>query len=202
MCYSICLVSWSFKISGGLGHFLRLNFGANRSVISPFYSSANRIPECLAPGRFDFLLASHQIFHICVVLAALAHYQGVLTCLRFRMSQPYCGLQGTVPTQYNEILRTLFWFPDFCEHSLAVNHSENILVDSFYPPSQMSRSRGDDRIHINKFSWNSRIILKLGLDTLWLSIHDENSWDKPRSRFFFALPVLSPPPRTAHGVKK
>lgn len=52
---------------------------------------ANRIPERLAPGRFDFLFASHQIFHTCVVLAALAHYQGVLTCLRFRMSQPFCG---------------------------------------------------------------------------------------------------------------
>ncbi|KAF8155616.1 hemolysin-III related-domain-containing protein [Crassisporium funariophilum] len=52
---------------------------------------ANRIPERLAPGRFDFLLASHQIFHACVVLAALAHYQGVLTCLRYRMSQSVCG---------------------------------------------------------------------------------------------------------------
>jgi len=57
---------------------------------------ANRIPERLSPGRFDFLLASHQLFHICVVLAALAHYQGVLTCLRYRMSQPVCERQGTI----------------------------------------------------------------------------------------------------------
>jgi adiponectin receptor len=56
---------------------------------------ANRIPERLSPGRFDFLLASHQIFHICVILAALAHYQGVLTCLHYRMSQPICERQGT-----------------------------------------------------------------------------------------------------------
>ncbi|CAA7264335.1 unnamed protein product [Cyclocybe aegerita] len=51
---------------------------------------ANRVPERLAPGCFDYLLASHQIFHICVVLAAWAHYQGVLACLQYRMSQPVC----------------------------------------------------------------------------------------------------------------
>lgn len=62
--------------------------------MTPF-RSANRIPERLSPGRFDFLLASHQIFHICVILAALAHYQSVLTCLHYRMSQPICERQGT-----------------------------------------------------------------------------------------------------------
>ncbi|ETW77954.1 hypothetical protein HETIRDRAFT_325724 [Heterobasidion irregulare TC 32-1] len=40
---------------------------------------ANRIPERLAPGKFDYFFASHQIFHFCVVLAALAHYACVLT---------------------------------------------------------------------------------------------------------------------------
>ncbi|KAG2139461.1 hemolysin-III related-domain-containing protein [Suillus cothurnatus] len=40
---------------------------------------ANRIPERLAPGKFDLLFASHQIFHFCVVLAALAHWMCVLT---------------------------------------------------------------------------------------------------------------------------
>ncbi|EIN08395.1 HlyIII-domain-containing protein [Punctularia strigosozonata HHB-11173 SS5] len=39
---------------------------------------ANRIPERFAPGRFDYFFASHQLFHLCVVLAALAHYGGVL----------------------------------------------------------------------------------------------------------------------------
>jgi len=56
---------------------------------------ANRFPERLLPGRFDFLFASHQLFHICVVLAALAHYQGVLTCLHYRISQPICERQAT-----------------------------------------------------------------------------------------------------------
>ncbi|EPQ52236.1 HlyIII-domain-containing protein [Gloeophyllum trabeum ATCC 11539] len=40
---------------------------------------ANRIPERFEPGRFDYFFASHQIFHVCVVLAALAHYTCVLT---------------------------------------------------------------------------------------------------------------------------
>ncbi|TFK34452.1 hemolysin-III related-domain-containing protein [Crucibulum laeve] len=53
---------------------------------------ANRIPERLAPGVFDYFLASHQIFHVCVVLAALAHYKCVLTCLQYRLLQPLvCG---------------------------------------------------------------------------------------------------------------
>ncbi|KAH7922778.1 HlyIII-domain-containing protein [Leucogyrophana mollusca] len=40
---------------------------------------AGRLPERLAPGKFDFILASHQIFHLFVVLAALAHFTCVLT---------------------------------------------------------------------------------------------------------------------------
>ncbi|KAF9467870.1 hemolysin-III related-domain-containing protein [Collybia nuda] len=54
---------------------------------------SNRIPERLAPGRFDYFFASHQIFHFCVVLAAIAHYSGVLKALDYRLSQPQsCNL--------------------------------------------------------------------------------------------------------------
>lgn len=62
-------------------------------MVSESYSSfisANRIPEKLAPGSFDYFLASHQIFHVCVVLAAWAHYRGLLTCLHYRMSRSSC----------------------------------------------------------------------------------------------------------------
>ncbi|CAE6432482.1 unnamed protein product [Rhizoctonia solani] len=38
-----------------------------------------RVPERWFPGTFDFFGSSHQIFHVCVVLAALSHYQAVLT---------------------------------------------------------------------------------------------------------------------------
>lgn len=52
-----------------------------------FPLSANRIPEWIAPGKFDYLFASHQIFHVCVVMAALAHWLCVLTVLEHRHSE-------------------------------------------------------------------------------------------------------------------
>ncbi|KAG9100865.1 hypothetical protein FS749_012391 [Ceratobasidium sp. UAMH 11750] len=39
---------------------------------------ACRIPERWMPGTFDYFGASHQIFHVCVVLATLSHYKAVL----------------------------------------------------------------------------------------------------------------------------
>jgi hypothetical protein len=47
-------------------------------------SSANRIPERLVPGRFDLIFASHQIFHVHVILAALSHYNCILIALDYR----------------------------------------------------------------------------------------------------------------------
>ena len=38
---------------------------------------AFRFPERYWPGKFDYWGQSHQIFHICVVLAALVHTYGV-----------------------------------------------------------------------------------------------------------------------------
>ncbi|PWN44061.1 adipor-like receptor, partial [Ceraceosorus guamensis] len=37
-----------------------------------------RIPERFAPGKFDYIGASHQIFHVFILFAALAHY----VCIR------------------------------------------------------------------------------------------------------------------------
>lgn len=37
---------------------------------------ATKWPESQMPNRFDFVGSSHQLFHICVVLAALIHYYG------------------------------------------------------------------------------------------------------------------------------
>ncbi|KAJ1958732.1 hypothetical protein GGI12_004662 [Dipsacomyces acuminosporus] len=47
---------------------------------------AARIPERLLPGRFDYWLHSHQIFHIFVVVAAIFHYNGVVNALQFTHS--------------------------------------------------------------------------------------------------------------------
>jgi adiponectin receptor len=39
---------------------------------------AARVPERFAPGKFDILGSSHQIFHILVLLAAATHLRGLL----------------------------------------------------------------------------------------------------------------------------
>ncbi|KDN47139.1 HlyIII-domain-containing protein [Tilletiaria anomala UBC 951] len=36
-----------------------------------------RVPERFAPGRFDYIGASHQIFHVFILLAAFAHYVSI-----------------------------------------------------------------------------------------------------------------------------
>ncbi|KAF2153714.1 mPR-like GPCR protein [Myriangium duriaei CBS 260.36] len=48
---------------------------------------AARIPERFAPGRFDLFGASHQIFHVLVVLAAGSHLVGLLKALDYACSQ-------------------------------------------------------------------------------------------------------------------
>jgi len=49
---------------------------------------ANRIPERFSAGKFDYFFASHQIFHVCVILAALAHYRCIVIGFTHRLSAP------------------------------------------------------------------------------------------------------------------
>ncbi|KAK4510418.1 uncharacterized protein ATC70_004848 [Mucor velutinosus] len=42
-----------------------------------------RFPERVMPGKFNIFGASHQIFHICVTIAVLAHYFGVMSAMAF-----------------------------------------------------------------------------------------------------------------------
>ncbi|KAJ4839775.1 Casein kinase I hhp2 [Turnera subulata] len=50
-----------------------------------------RIPERWKPGAFDIAGHSHQIFHVFVVLAALAHSAATLVILDFRRRSPACA---------------------------------------------------------------------------------------------------------------
>ncbi|XP_027329687.1 heptahelical transmembrane protein 2 [Abrus precatorius] len=54
-----------------------------------FYVS--RIPERWKPGAFDIAGHSHQIFHVFVVLGALAHSVATLVILDFRLGSPTCA---------------------------------------------------------------------------------------------------------------
>ncbi|PRQ37692.1 hypothetical protein RchiOBHm_Chr4g0405431 [Rosa chinensis] len=53
-----------------------------------FYVS--RIPERWKPGKFDIAGHSHQIFHVFVVLGALAHSAATLAVMDFRRGLPTC----------------------------------------------------------------------------------------------------------------
>jgi adiponectin receptor len=47
---------------------------------------AARVPERLWPGKFDLIGSSHQIFHVLVVCAAVAHLTGLLRAFDYRHS--------------------------------------------------------------------------------------------------------------------
>lgn len=56
-------------------------------------SYAERCPERLSPGRFDFLGGSHQIFHVLILLAALSHWTAIAEAHRFWHGE----MQGSCP---------------------------------------------------------------------------------------------------------
>jgi adiponectin receptor len=45
---------------------------------------ANRIPERLLRGKCDLVFHSHQLFHVCVILAALLHYHNLHEIAKIR----------------------------------------------------------------------------------------------------------------------
>lgn len=54
---------------------------------------ACRVPERWAPRVFDVYGASHQIFHVAVMVAAWIHYDGLLAAFRLVRDRPdVCGI--------------------------------------------------------------------------------------------------------------
>lgn len=51
---------------------------------------AARVPERWAPGKFDIVGHSHQIFHVLVVIAAMAHLRGLIVAFDY-----WHGLDGS-----------------------------------------------------------------------------------------------------------
>ncbi|CAH9086494.1 unnamed protein product [Cuscuta epithymum] len=64
--------------------------GVLYAVGAGFYVA--RIPERLRPGGFDLVGSSHQIFHVFVVAAALAHCVATLVVMDWRRGLPLCSL--------------------------------------------------------------------------------------------------------------
>ncbi|NXN76836.1 PAQR6 protein, partial [Himantopus himantopus] len=64
---------------------------------------ASHLPERLAPGRFDYIGHSHQLFHICAVLGTHFQLEAILCDVRSRRAWlrghlPVPGLPGTFGT--------------------------------------------------------------------------------------------------------
>ncbi|XP_060031656.1 membrane progestin receptor gamma isoform X2 [Erinaceus europaeus] len=47
------------------------------TLLATFFYSAH-LPECLAPGHFDYIGHSHQLFHVCVVMATHMQMEAIL----------------------------------------------------------------------------------------------------------------------------
>ena len=84
-------------------HAVALHWGSHHIVVALSYELAmalfyavgaafyvKRVPEKWCPGRFDIAGHSHQIFHVFVVLGALAHSVATLVVLDFRRGSPAC----------------------------------------------------------------------------------------------------------------
>lgn len=50
-----------------------------------------RVPERFYPGKFDVWASSHQLFHVCVLAAALVHYDSLLNMVKYRLTAQ-CGI--------------------------------------------------------------------------------------------------------------
>lgn len=50
----------------------------------------SHFPESWKPGKFDIWGASHQVFHIFVVLAAGVHLYGIISAFRWNYENPRC----------------------------------------------------------------------------------------------------------------
>uniref|UniRef100_A0A8D2JBK7 Progestin and adipoQ receptor family member 6 n=1 Tax=Varanus komodoensis TaxID=61221 RepID=A0A8D2JBK7_VARKO len=68
--------AWNDSVAG---YFYHLFFAALTGFLF-----ASHLPERLAPGRFDFIGHSHQLFHVCAVLGTHFQLEAVLGDMRAR----------------------------------------------------------------------------------------------------------------------
>uniref|UniRef100_A0A8C2ME82 Progestin and adipoQ receptor family member VI n=1 Tax=Cricetulus griseus TaxID=10029 RepID=A0A8C2ME82_CRIGR len=86
---------------------------------------AARLPERLAPGRFDYIGHSHQLFHICAVLGTHFQLEAVLADMGSRrawlaMQEPTLGLQATMVTLSLAVIGNLLIITAFTASLLRI----------------------------------------------------------------------------------
>ncbi|KAL0568428.1 hypothetical protein V5O48_013556 [Marasmius crinis-equi] len=91
---------------------------------------ANRIPERLSPGTYDYFFHSHQIFHICVVLGAYLHYVFSSIALNYSYTQSTCA-QSVLHTNGIHDITVLS-----CGCERSVEDYKQLLRRSIYPSTQ------------------------------------------------------------------
>jgi adiponectin receptor len=78
--HGLCMYGWNeMWIRSGMPYWLLE--GAIYGIGAFFF--VTRIPESIRPGKFDIWCSSHQIFHVLVVIASLAHLYGVWDSFRW-----------------------------------------------------------------------------------------------------------------------
>ncbi|XP_052586736.1 membrane progestin receptor delta isoform X1 [Peromyscus californicus insignis] len=86
---------------------------------------AARLPERLAPGRFDYIGHSHQLFHICAVLGTHFQLEAVLVDMGSRrawlaMQEPTLGLEATMATLSLAVIGNLLIIAAFTASLLRI----------------------------------------------------------------------------------
>ncbi|KAK8824902.1 hypothetical protein WA538_005568, partial [Blastocystis sp. DL] len=91
-CYAVFLLIHIYILDGFNNPIFTVMFwyivgmGSTYILGAVFYGT--RIPEKYFPGYFDYVFASHQLFHVCIVIAALFHYVGSYQIFVDRFSHP------------------------------------------------------------------------------------------------------------------
>ncbi|KAG2428951.1 hypothetical protein HXX76_011195 [Chlamydomonas incerta] len=91
--------SWAHSDIAAIGEATRYDMLMGFLYLSGAFIYAARIPERWLPGRFDVWFHGHQIFHILIVLAALAHYRAVMILLHWRDASGGCAAPVGAPLE-------------------------------------------------------------------------------------------------------
>nr|XP_006005172.1 PREDICTED: progestin and adipoQ receptor family member 6 [Latimeria chalumnae] len=97
---------------------------------------ASHLPERLAPGRFDYIGHSHQLFHICAVVGTHFQMEAILADMASRHSwlsrnTPAPSFQGTLGTAAFAVLGNLLIISIFTGTLLWSPNSNSILQNTF-----------------------------------------------------------------------
>jgi len=99
MAHGVYLHTWEVAMLAGSIHWTV--FMGSFYLFGAFLY-AQQYPEKWWPGRFDFWLHSHQIFHLCVLAAAILHYVGLLQAYQWHIEHPcHVAPQWHVPVIVN-----------------------------------------------------------------------------------------------------